>query len=99
MDVSNDEPYASVYAYVPGTPLAPAPLVSTGYPVVISARAKNAYFVEPEAFDPLSMLKSPMMMMMIATGFLVFATPYLMVSAMGATDSPIPGSPLTAYHP
>lgn len=78
--MSQAEPYASVYAYVPGTPLAPAPLLTTGYPIVISAKDKNGYFLEHEAFDPLAMLKNPMMMIMIATGVLLFATPYLMVS-------------------
>ncbi|KAF8581379.1 hypothetical protein K439DRAFT_1636250 [Ramaria rubella] len=80
VDVSTAEPHASIHAYVPGTPLSPAPPVSSAYPIILFARAKNVYFVEREGFDPLGMLKSPMMLMMLATGGFLFATPYLMAN-------------------
>ena len=80
IDVSTAEPPVSVHAYVPGTPLGLAPHVSVAYPIILSARARNSYFVQREAFNPLDMLKSPMMLMMLVTGGLLFATPYLMVS-------------------
>lgn len=80
IDVSTADPHASVHAYVPGTSLALAPPVSLEYPLVLPARARNSYFVEREAFNPLDMLKSPMMLLMLVTGGMVFVMPYLMVS-------------------
>ncbi|KAF8508118.1 hypothetical protein JB92DRAFT_2955032 [Gautieria morchelliformis] len=80
IDVSTAEPHVSVHAYVPGVPLFPAPPVSFIYPIVLSARARNSYFARREAFNPLDMLKSPMMLMMLVTGGLLFATPYLMAN-------------------
>ncbi|KIJ45126.1 hypothetical protein M422DRAFT_67283 [Sphaerobolus stellatus SS14] len=80
VDVSDAEPSASVYAYIPGTPLSPAPLLSTGSPVVLSAKARHNYFVERDAFDPVAMFKNPMMMIMLASAVLIFAAPYLKAS-------------------
>lgn len=79
IDVSTAEPHVFVRAYIPGMPLVPAPSVSIPYPIILSARSRNSYFVEREGFNPLDMLKSPMMLMMLVTGGLLFATPYLMV--------------------
>ncbi|KAF8523147.1 hypothetical protein BU17DRAFT_64040 [Hysterangium stoloniferum] len=80
VDVSDAEHNVSVRAFSPGTPLAAAPVASIGYPIVLAARARNAYFVEREAFNPLAMFQSPMMLMMLATGVMLFATPYLMAN-------------------
>jgi hypothetical protein len=68
----------TVHAFVLGTPFTAA-VPNVGYPIVLSARGRNAYFVEPEAFNPLTMFQSPMMLMMLVTGVMLFATPYLMV--------------------
>ena len=43
-------------------------------------RAKNQYFVEHQSFNVMGMLRNPMIMMMVATGVLVVAMPYIMVS-------------------
>jgi len=80
VDISTADPQPSVHPYAPGTPLSPASPVRLPYPITLSARSKNAYFVEREGFNPLGMLKSPMMLMMIVTGGMLFATPYLMAN-------------------
>jgi len=58
VDVSNAEHNVSVYAFVPGTPFTAAVVASIEHPIVLSARARNAYFVEREAFNPLAMFQS-----------------------------------------
>jgi hypothetical protein len=42
-------------------------------------RRKNDYFQPPPAFNALGMLKSPMVLMMLAVGVMAFAMPTLMV--------------------
>ncbi|KIY72136.1 hypothetical protein CYLTODRAFT_486539 [Cylindrobasidium torrendii FP15055 ss-10] len=55
----------------------PAPRLLS-YPMMLFPRSRNAYFVQPESFDITSMLKSPMILMMLVTGGLVLGMPYLM---------------------
>lgn len=79
VDVSEVDDRITVYGFIPGTPLSSNNVATLAYPIVLTPRIKHAYFVEREGFDPLAMLKSPMMLMMIGTGVLLFLTPYLMV--------------------
>lgn len=62
------------------------------YPILLTPRVKNAYFIDREGFNPVAMLQSPMMLMMIGTGALLFVTPYLMVRVL---SSPLPSIILT----
>jgi hypothetical protein len=66
--------------YIPGTPLSPPSTVLLPYPVLLVARRKNDYFMPPPSFNALGMLQSPMVLMMIFGGVMMFAMPKLMVS-------------------
>ena len=50
------------------------------YPIVLPATHKLDFYVAHQAFNLLGMFKSPMMMMMLFGGGMVFLMPYLMVS-------------------
>lgn len=78
IDVSETKALPSVHAYIPGTPLSSNVAAPLAYPILLTPRAKNAYFVEREGFNLVAMLQSPMMLLMIGTGALLFLTPYLM---------------------
>ncbi len=64
--------------YMPATPLNPVYPTLLAYPLVLTPRVHHKYFVPPESFNILGMLKSPMVLMMIFTGGMVLAMPYLM---------------------
>ncbi|GJJ08759.1 hypothetical protein Clacol_002978 [Clathrus columnatus] len=78
VDVTKADPPISVYTFVPGTSLSNNTVISLPNPIILTPRAKNAYFAEKEGFNPIAMLQSPMMLLMIGTGVLLFLTPYLM---------------------
>lgn len=80
IDVSPSEPLPHVRSYVFGTPLLTSSSVSLPYPVVLIPRHKNEYFSPRESFNLLGMFQSPMMMIMVLTGGMMIAMPYIMVS-------------------
>ncbi|VDB99819.1 unnamed protein product [Peniophora sp. CBMAI 1063] len=61
----------------PGTPLNPASPAILPYPIKLSARQANSYYVPPESFNIMSMVGNPMTLMMIAAGVMMFAVPYI----------------------
>jgi hypothetical protein len=65
--------------YVPGTPLSPPSTVLLPYPITLAARRKNDYFLPPPSFNALALLQSPMVLMMVFGGVMMFAMPMLMV--------------------
>ncbi|KAF8649903.1 hypothetical protein AX16_005662 [Volvariella volvacea WC 439] len=67
-----------VRPYLPGTPLDPPSSVQLPHPIVLSAKQRYNYFVPQEHFSVASMLKNPMMILMIVAGGMVLAMPYLM---------------------
>ena len=79
IDVFESDSLPEVRPYFPGTPLSPVAPATLPYPIVLSARAKNDYFVPRESFNVLAMFKNPMMMMMLGAGVLVLLMPTLMV--------------------
>ncbi|KAJ8495881.1 hypothetical protein ONZ51_g1494 [Trametes cubensis] len=78
IDVFESDSLPEVRPYFPGTPLSPAAPATLPYPIMLSARAKNDYFVPRESFNVLAMFKNPMMMMMLGAGVLVLLMPTLM---------------------
>ncbi|TFK57346.1 hypothetical protein OE88DRAFT_1651020 [Heliocybe sulcata] len=80
IDVSDSDPLPEVRPYVPGTPLSPPSQVMLPYPVLLSARQKNNYFVPRQSFNLLAMFQNPMMIMMVAAGVMVLGAPYLLKS-------------------
>ena len=80
IDVSPEEPLPHVQSYTFGTPLLTKSSVSLPYPVVLIPRHKNVYFSPRESFNLLGMFQSPMMMIMVLTGGMMLAMPYIMVS-------------------
>lgn len=81
IDVSPSEPLPDVRSYVFGTPLLSASSVSLPYPVVLIPRHKHKYFSPRDSFNLLGMFQSPMMMIMVLTGGMMLAMPYIMVSS------------------
>ena len=78
----SEQPIAipDVYPYIPGTPHSPPSNITLPYPILLHPRQKNQYFVERQSFNVMGMLGNPMILMMVVTGVLVFAMPYIMVS-------------------
>ncbi|KAG7450334.1 uncharacterized protein BT62DRAFT_1001172 [Guyanagaster necrorhizus] len=77
IDVLQDA-IVEVRPYLPGTPLNPPVPNRLQYPLALTPRTKHKYFVPPDSFNMLGMLKSPMVLMMVFTGAMVLAMPYLM---------------------
>ncbi|KLO07575.1 hypothetical protein SCHPADRAFT_641811 [Schizopora paradoxa] len=73
---SNSKP--QVRPYVAGTPHNPPSTIALPYPITLTPRIKNVYFLDREAFNLLAMLRNPMILMMVVTGGLVMAMPYIM---------------------
>jgi len=46
--------------------------------MALIARSKNSYFVPPEKFNLVGMFSSPMMLIMLAMGAMMFAMPWIM---------------------
>ncbi|QRV90698.1 imitation switch two complex protein [Ceratobasidium sp. AG-Ba] len=67
--------------HVLGTPFEPSVNSPTlAYPLTLTARGKNSYFVPREGFNVAGMFQNPMMMMMVITGVMVLFMPKLMES-------------------
>ncbi|KAK0481900.1 hypothetical protein IW261DRAFT_1563186 [Armillaria novae-zelandiae] len=71
-------PTVEARPYPPATPLNPPVPNLLPYPLTLTPRTKHNYFVPPDSFNMLGMLKSPMVLMMVFTGAMVLAMPYLM---------------------
>jgi len=78
VDVLDTDSLPEIRPYISGTPLSPPSPVSLPYPISLAARAKYEYFVDRESFNLLAMFKNPMMMIMVFTGVMMLAMPYLM---------------------
>ena len=80
VDILDTDTLPEIRPYTPGTPLTPPAPVALPYPITLSPTAKLDYFTQQQAFNLVGMFNSPMMLMMLFAGVMVFATPYLMVS-------------------
>ena len=89
IDVQDEESNPVVRPYIPGTPLSPPSNVKLTYPISLSARAKYDYYVPKESFNLIGMFQNPMMMIMLFTGVMVLAMPYLMVRSGQQYNQPI----------
>ncbi|KAI0361711.1 hypothetical protein OH77DRAFT_1417979 [Trametes cingulata] len=78
IDVFESDTLPEVRPYFPGTPLSPVAPATLPYPLVLSARGRNDYFVPRESFNVLVMFKNPMMLMMLGAGALVLLMPTMM---------------------
>ncbi|CAE6488397.1 unnamed protein product [Rhizoctonia solani] len=79
IDVNNNT--VSAHPHVLGTPFelsVTGPTLS--YPLTLSPRSKNVYFVPREGFNLAGMFQNPMMLMMVVTGVMVMFMPKLMDS-------------------
>jgi len=76
--LSDPKSHPQIRPYVPGTPHNPPSTISLPYPIALTPRHKNIYFVDRESFDLLAMLRNPMILMMVVTGGLMLAMPYIM---------------------
>ncbi len=80
IDVLDSELPPVVRPYVVGTPLSPPSHIKLPYPITLFARAKYDYYIPRESFNLIGMFQNPMMMIMLFTGVMVLAMPYIMVS-------------------
>ncbi|KAG1755103.1 uncharacterized protein EDB91DRAFT_1097293 [Suillus paluster] len=78
IDVSRSEPQPEVRPHIFGTPLLTTTSFSLPYPILLIPRHKNRYFSPRESFNLLGMFQSPMMMIMVLTGVMMLAMPYIM---------------------
>ena len=97
LDVLEDS--IEAHPYAPATPLSPAIAAKLPYPLVLVPRAKFSYYAPPETFDIMAMVKSPMVLMMIATAVMVLAMPYLMVCCIIRVYSPCSDACIVQYGP
>jgi ER membrane protein complex subunit 7 len=72
LDDQMDSPKCIEY-YYPG-----APKASIAHPLVMKAHARYEYFEPKGSFNPMSLLKNPMMLMMIVSVGLMFLMPKMM---------------------
>ncbi|WVQ73836.1 hypothetical protein IAR50_003417 [Cryptococcus sp. DSM 104548] len=63
----------------------PSSSPSMAYPIILEVLAKESYFVPKGGMNILGMLKSPMVLMMLFSGVMMYAMPKL-VSSMESTD-------------
>jgi len=52
------------------------------YPVLLTPREKQNYFIPPDSFNLGAMLSNPMMLLMVGGAGMMLAMPYLMVSPL-----------------
>ncbi|CAE7191899.1 unnamed protein product [Rhizoctonia solani] len=107
IDVDNST--VTAHPHVLGTPFELSVASPTlPYPLTLSARSKNVYFIPREGFNLAGMFQNPMMMMMVVTGVMVMFMPKLMDNLseetkqelqqkqqdmFGVTNQPGPGLP------
>ncbi|ETW87434.1 hypothetical protein HETIRDRAFT_99784 [Heterobasidion irregulare TC 32-1] len=80
IDIPTQSSTPEVRAYAPGTPLNPPSSIKLSYPILITPRGQNAYFVPPQSFNLLGMFQNPMMLMMVFGGVMMLSMPYLLKS-------------------
>ncbi|KAI0704885.1 hypothetical protein BC835DRAFT_705590 [Cytidiella melzeri] len=78
VDILDTDTLPEIRPYTPGTPLSPVAPVTLPYPITLAALSKLDYYTQQQAFNLLGMFQSPMMLMMLFGGVMVFITPYLM---------------------
>ncbi|KAK7694566.1 hypothetical protein QCA50_001752 [Cerrena zonata] len=78
IDVSDTDTLPEVRPYIPGTPLSPASPVTLPYPITLHPRGKYDFYAPQESFNIIAMFKSPMMLLMLFTGVMMLAMPYIM---------------------
>ncbi|KLT38413.1 hypothetical protein CC85DRAFT_331634 [Cutaneotrichosporon oleaginosum] len=66
---------AHVQAFIPGKQALPVSSASLEFPLRVGAAYAQSYYTEANAMNILEMLKSPMVLMMLASGVLAFAVP------------------------
>lgn len=72
-----------VQAFIPGKQALPLSSASLEFPLRVGAAYAQSYYTEASAMNVLQMLKSPMVLMMLASGVLAFVVPKLTVSRAG----------------
>lgn len=77
-DSSTDFQAVEVRPYIAGTPLDPPSTITLPYPITLSVKHKFGYFTPVESFNILSMLSSPMTLMMVFGAVMMIATPYML---------------------
>jgi hypothetical protein len=87
IDVAPTDPVPEIRPYILGTPFNPASTISLPYPITLVPRSKNVYFVPRESFNLIGMFQNPMMLLMVLTGVMVFAMPYITVRIFGLVCS------------
>jgi hypothetical protein len=80
VDIPANDDIPEVRPHYPGTPLNPPVAATLPYPIILHPRRKNDFFVPPESFDPMGMLKNPMVLMMGATALMAIGLPWMLVS-------------------
>ncbi|CAL1695997.1 unnamed protein product [Somion occarium] len=78
IDVLDTDTLPEVRPYVPGTPLSPPSPVTLPYPITLIPRARYDYYTPQESFNLVGMFQNPMMLLMLGTGVLMLAMPYIM---------------------
>ncbi|CAE6439505.1 unnamed protein product [Rhizoctonia solani] len=107
VDIDNNT--VTAHPHVLGTPFELSIAGPTlPYPLALSARSKNVYFIPREGFNLAGMFQNPMMLMMVVTGVMVMFMPKLMDSMseetkqelqqkqqdmFGIKNAPAPGLP------
>jgi len=80
VDIPDSSQQPEIKSYMVGTPLTSLTSVSLSYPVVLTPRHKNKYFKPRESFNLFGMFQNPMMMIMLLTGVMMLAMPYIMTN-------------------
>ncbi|KAF9240951.1 hypothetical protein BU15DRAFT_45398 [Melanogaster broomeanus] len=80
VDIPDSSQQPEIKSYMVGTPLTSLTSVSLPYPVVLTPRHKNKYFKPRESFNLFGMFQNPMMMIMLLTGVMMLAMPYIMTN-------------------
>lgn len=79
IDISQSSDVPEVRPYVAGTPLNPPSPIQLPYPIKLTPRHRNNFFIPPQSFNIVGMFQNPMMLMMVFGGGMMLAMPYLMV--------------------
>lgn len=81
VDVTLNDTEPTIHPFIIGTPFNPVSSITIPYPITLTPRSKNAWFVPREGFNLVGMFQNPMMLIMVFTGVMMFAMPYIMVCA------------------
>lgn len=79
VDILDESSQPEIRPYTPGTPLNPPSTIALRYPITLTPRGKNEYFIPPQSFDLKGMFSNPMMLMMVFGGGMMLALPYITV--------------------